>query len=323
MLEAPSGLLCELADACRGVASIARAQPSYGWVVNDTASDAVQRGYRVLVATSRAMLDDDRGDVWDSGRVASSQSLHVRHEGRDVATGRTFHWKVRTWGADGVASPWSKPQRFDVVVADDVGQAGRLGLVKTRVGPERLISKADGSYFVAFAKAGFGAVELTLASERDGEVIEVHLGEKLAGPDTIDRTPPGTIRYRKMCLTLKRGTHIYEVAIDPDARNTAEGAILMPPEMGEVMPFRYCEIVGHTAPIGADDIRQVMVHYPFDDHASPFSSSDETLDAVWDLCKHTIKATSFCGLYVDGDRERLPYEADAYQPVEKVSIPLF
>jgi hypothetical protein len=30
------------------------------------------------------------------------------------------------------------------------------------------------------------------------------------------------------------------------------------------------------------------------------------------MCKYSIKATSFCGVYVDGDRERIPYEADAY-----------
>jgi hypothetical protein len=36
------------------------------------------------------------------------------------------------------------------------------------------------------------------------------------------------------------------------------------------------------------------------------------LNQVWDLCKYSIKATSFCGTYVDGDRERIPYEADAY-----------
>jgi hypothetical protein len=30
------------------------------------------------------------------------------------------------------------------------------------------------------------------------------------------------------------------------------------------------------------------------------------------MCKYSILATSFCGVYVDGDRERTPYEADAY-----------
>jgi alpha-L-rhamnosidase len=30
------------------------------------------------------------------------------------------------------------------------------------------------------------------------------------------------------------------------------------------------------------------------------------------MCKYSQKATSFAGVYIDGDRERIPYEADAY-----------
>jgi alpha-L-rhamnosidase len=48
-----------------------------------------------------------------------------------------------------------------------------------------------------------------------------------------------------------------------------------------------------------------------DDGATTFTSSDTGLNKVWDFCKYTIKATSFSGYYVDGDRERIPYEADA------------
>lgn len=86
----------------------------------------------------------------------------------------------------------------------------------------------------------------------------------------------------------------------------------MPAEVGAVMPFRYVEIEGAPTPIGRDSARQVVALYPFDDDASRFTSTDPKLDAVWGLCKYTMKATSFCGLFVDGDRERLPYEADAY-----------
>ena len=32
---------------------------------------------------------------------------------------------------------------------------------------------------------------------------------------------------------------------------------------------------------------------------------------MWNICRYSIKATSFAGVYVDGDRERIPYEADA------------
>ena len=55
-----------------------------------------------------------------------------------------------------------------------------------------------------------------------------------------------------------------------------------------------------------------MINYTFEESASSFISSDDLLNQVWDFCKYSMKATSFCGYYVDGDRERIPYEADAF-----------
>ena len=101
------------------------------------------------------------------------------------------------------------------------------------------------------------------------------------------------------------------LTIPPDPRNTGPGAVLMPCEIGEVYPFRYAEIE-HASDVDAAQVHQIRVHYLFDDDASTFSSSDPILNEVWDLCKYTIKATSFAGVYVDGDRERIPYEGDAY-----------
>jgi hypothetical protein len=64
--------------------------------------------------------------------------------------------------------------------------------------------------------------------------------------------------------------------------------------------------------VTADSIRQIAVNYPFDDAQSSFASSDERLGRIYEFCKYSVKATSFAGVYVDGDRERIPYEADAY-----------
>jgi alpha-L-rhamnosidase len=50
----------------------------------------------------------------------------------------------------------------------------------------------------------------------------------------------------------------------------------------------------------------------WDDAAASFTSSDDLLNQIWELCRYSIKATTFAGVYVDGDRERIPYEADAY-----------
>jgi hypothetical protein len=87
----------------------------------------------------------------------------------------------------------------------------------------------------------------------------------------------------------------------------------MPGYLGEVMPFRYCEIEDYRIDLlDENKIQQVSVHYPFNNEASYFHSSDTVLNDIWDLCKHTIKATSCFGIYVDGDRERFPREADSY-----------
>ncbi|WFB34612.1 alpha-L-rhamnosidase C-terminal domain-containing protein [Kiritimatiellota bacterium B12222] len=177
--------------------------------------------------------------------------------------------------------------------------------------PERVDAVAGG-YMVTFPQAGFGRLEVVLTSRQGGEEVEVEFAEKLDASGEVDRSPAGCIRYRKSMLTLNAGTHRYKVKIRPDKRNTLPQAIHMPPEIGEVLPFRYVRLNGCPQAPGVDDLRQVMVHVPWDEGASSFSSSSTVLNQVWSLCKHSIKATSFAGIYVDGDRERIPYEGDAY-----------
>ena len=82
--------------------------------------------------------------------------------------------------------------------------------------------------------------------------------------------------------------------------------------MPEVTPFRYVEIIDSPSEISKADIKQIALFYYFDENSSSFASSDQNLNQVWDLCKYTMKMTPFLALYADGNRERMPYEADAY-----------
>ena len=306
--SAPSGLMCELL-AEPAVARITDAHPEFTWIVPGS---GIQTAWQVLVASDAAMLAEDRADLWDSGRIGSSQSTGVSYEGRPLPANAECFWKVRTWDADGQSSAYSQVQTFRTGDLDTPYKTTRYPLTTTRIAPVRLIRKADGHYFVDFGKAAFGTVELTLTSPTDGHEVEIHLGEVPKDDDAIDREPGGSRRYRRIPLTLRAGTHTYRVTIPPDKRNTGPKAILMPESVGEVMPFRYMEVVNSPSPLDKSQVRQIAVHYPFDDDASRFSSSSEVLNDVWDLCKYSIKATSYCGVYVDGDRERIPYEADAY-----------
>ncbi len=308
---APTGLMCELM-ARPQLGPIADPRPEFGWIGCSTGQTGRQTAYQLLVASSEALLAQDRADMWDSGKVQSTRSINIEYAGTALTANTTYCWKVRTWNADGQVNPYSERQTFRTAAFSNEYATTRYRLVTTAVEPVRVVQKGPEHCFVDFGKAAFGTVELTLTSPASGKVVEVHLGEVASDSNSVNRRPGGSRRYRMMTLTLDTGTHTYKVAITPDRRNTGSQAIKMPDYTGEVMPFRYCELVDCPSPVDASNIRQVAVHYPFDDGASKFISSNVVLNDVWEFCKYSIKATSFCGVYVDGDRERIPYEADAY-----------
>lgn len=197
--------------------------------------------------------------------------------------------------------------------------------------PMRISRVSPEVFLVDFGRAAFGNVRLTPAAEASGEV-EIHFGEKM-DQGRIDRKPPGTVRYNHIRVTLSGGKPV--VGAPPaDVRNTWDPtkvnyeewsktrgtprtppppAILTPPEWGVVLPFRWVEIEGWKGELKPEQIvRQTAYASTWDDHAASFESSDEMLNRIWELCRYSIKATTFAGIYVDGDRERIPYEADAY-----------
>ena len=78
-------------------AVITDAQPEFGWIVNDGRRGAKQTAWQILVATSERALNRDRGNMWDSGKVTSDQSINVEYAGKQLQSRRGYYWKVRTW----------------------------------------------------------------------------------------------------------------------------------------------------------------------------------------------------------------------------------
>ena len=73
-----------------------------------------QHAYQVLVASSPEMLKADQGDLWDSGKVESDQSVHVEYSGKPLGSRQGCWWKVRVWSQDGKPSAWSDSARWSM-----------------------------------------------------------------------------------------------------------------------------------------------------------------------------------------------------------------
>ena len=176
--------------------------------------------------------------------------------------------------------------------------------------PASVTNIAPGVILVDFGRVAFGNLQLQPATDSTNTVT-IHFGEAFAD-GRIDRKPPGSVRHAQAEARLA-GAKPLVVAPMADKRNTTPPAVLTPPEWGVVLPFRWVEIEGWPGELRPEQIRR---HAAFagtwDDQAAAFQSSDETLNRIWELCRYSIKATTFAGVYVDGDRERIAYEADAY-----------
>lgn len=305
---------------------ITDARPRFSWIVSDAARGAVQSAYQVRVSAGEA------GPViWDSEKVASDRSVAVAYTGPALEQNGSYWWEVRTWDGQDRASSWSARQRFNTgafastrpaedrwVEFDGPPEKGRhlvienLHPVSYHPLPPVSVEKVDpGRFFVDFGRAAFATIRLTLTSPAEGRAVTILLGEKKTPDNHVDLKPGGSIYAGSHTFKLRQGTHTYDLVL-PRHVSKMPHSLVLPAAMPEVEPFRYAEIVDAPSDVTAKDVRQVALFYAFDDDAADFNCSDPDLNAVWALCKYTLKATPFIGTYTDGVRERMPYEADAY-----------
>ncbi|MCK7553680.1 family 78 glycoside hydrolase catalytic domain [Chitinophaga sedimenti] len=286
-------------------------RPAFSWMLRSVRPNVMQSAYRILVADHPDSLNRNVGNMWDTRKVVSAKSNAILYFGKPLQPNTPYYWKVMAWDTDSAQSDFPHPVVFftDSVLTDYA--TARYPLQKTDQFPEHF-TVSDTMVFADFGKAAFGQLKLELTATGLHDTVDVHIGEALTPWGTVNRRPAGTIRYQRYRIPLRSGTHTYQVNIRQDVRNTGPQAVRMPAYIGEVLPFRYCEIRNYKAKMDATEVVRVAVNYPFDETAASFYSSDTVLNKIWEMCHYTMKATSFAGIFVDGDRERIPYEADAY-----------
>jgi hypothetical protein len=285
-------------------------KPFFGWIVPSEENNTRQTAYRIEVASDKEMLLNDSADFWDSGKVQSSQSTNISYNGKQLTPGSVFFWRVKLWKNRGEESAYSEILQFKSADTLMDYATDRYPIQKKDDYPLIINPVGNNRYFADYGKAAFGRLRLNLYSENGTDSVTIHLGEAEKN-GSVDPDPGASIRYSRMRIKPEKGWHTYILTIPPNQRNTASQAVLMPDYIGEVTPFRYCEIEDYPYPLQEKDMIRESVFYPFDEYDSRFHSADTLLNSVWDLSKYSIKATSFAGVYIDGDRERIPYEADA------------
>jgi alpha-L-rhamnosidase len=107
----PVRLRCEYLVDPVGIDDVS---PRLSWVTESEGRAMKQSAYQVIVANNEEDLGEDRGNLWDTGKVTSGKSVGIAYEGAELESGAHCLWKVRVWDGNDNASAYSEVATWGV-----------------------------------------------------------------------------------------------------------------------------------------------------------------------------------------------------------------
>ena len=88
--------------------------PRFSWMLDHPQRSQHQKAYRIIVASTLDLASKDIGDRWDSGRVDSAATSHVRYAGTPLQSGQTSYWRIQWWDNQDQLSDPSNVASFEL-----------------------------------------------------------------------------------------------------------------------------------------------------------------------------------------------------------------
>jgi alpha-L-rhamnosidase len=111
----PVNLKCEYSDNPVGIDTRI---PRFSWEITGTERGQYQMAYQLLVASNPIILQDNKGDIWNSGRIKSSENIQIEYQGKTLNSSTRYYWKVRIWDRTGKPALFSENAWFETALLD-------------------------------------------------------------------------------------------------------------------------------------------------------------------------------------------------------------
>lgn len=230
-------LRCEYVSNPMGVDVAA---PRLFWKLESSTRNQRQTAYQILASTSAQTLARNNGNLWDTGKLASNETIQIPYQGQPLKSSQQVFWKVRVWDEDGKVSPWSRPATWT------------MGLLRESDWRARWITARDKSETVLLRREFTARPGLTRALAYVSGVgyYELSVNAQKVGDDLFS---PGWTKYDKTCLYDTRDL----TALVKQGRNAI--GLLLANGMYNVEGNRYLKFKGSFGPLKA--IAQVRLEY--------------------------------------------------------------
>lgn len=134
--------------------------------------------------------------------------------------------------------------------------------------PQKVTLLETGHYLIDFGQEVTGQFRME-ACGKSGQIVEVRCGEELQS-DML------SVRHNMRC-----NCNYQEFWTLSGERDILEHF--------DYKAFRYVEILNGRDAINTESFSAVVRHYPFDDEVCRFSSSNNKLNDIWNICKNGVK----------------------------------
>ncbi len=109
-LDNPAGLKTENLNNPIGIDA---ANPRFSWLNTSSERGWRQSAYQIIVASTEEKIDNNDGDMWDSGKIESASQNGIKYAGAALAKRTQYWWKVRIWDKSGAQSSYSSSAAFE------------------------------------------------------------------------------------------------------------------------------------------------------------------------------------------------------------------
>ena len=238
--------------------------PRLSWVIQSDRRGEMQTAYQVLVASSPDLLRQDKGDLWDSGKVKSNRSTQIEYSGKPLASHQPAYWKVKVWDAKGGMAVSKEPASWSM------GFSSQAEWKAKWIGRDDARSSGPGNGKEKFLPATYLRKEFTLEQIPERAVLyvtslgvaEPHLNGSKVGEDYLS---PGWTDFNK---------RVYYRAYDVTAR-LKSGVNVLGAILGDGWYRGHLSIIGQNI-YGRQTRLLAQLHLFFADGSSRVIASDES-----------------------------------------------
>lgn len=118
--------------------------PRLSWTLTSKERNQKQSAYEIIVSDNLADIDQQKGNVWSTGKIVSSQQVNIGYNGVTLKSFTRYYWKVRVYNQNNIPSSWSAVAWFETaMLAQSDWKSAWIGDGSKQLGKDEEYYKAD------------------------------------------------------------------------------------------------------------------------------------------------------------------------------------